>query len=270
MDNLTVNIKNGVISANFEAVEASVKEICEQYRNVVVTEETLKDDKKLLAELRKYQKQLDTDRKDIKKAWNEPYNEFERRAKEAIALYDEPINIIGSQIVELENKRKAEKRAECMKIFESVARPIEIDGWLTFEQVEKTEWLNATYSLSKVADDIDQAYKTLEMQYRTIEMIGSKYTTKGLEVLKETHNIQTAIKAIKDAESIEADIQADINKKIDEFDDDSGFIAWDGGEIEEPFEEKSLYKFTLSLTFSEFKEVREMLEHNIIGIEEVC
>ena len=113
MEGLTpikINKVIGTIEDNLDEVELKIKEKVEEYKNVIVTEATIKDGKKFLAEIRKEKNVLDTERKEIKKAWMEPFNQFEARAKKIIELYDEPIGVIKNQIDEYEEKRKEESR----------------------------------------------------------------------------------------------------------------------------------------------------------------
>ena len=84
----------GTIEDNLQEVEASIRAKVKEYHNIVVTEETIQDGKKILADIRKEKEGLEQERKTIKKAWMKPYEAFEKRAKEIIALYDEPVQII--------------------------------------------------------------------------------------------------------------------------------------------------------------------------------
>lgn len=92
----------GTIEDNLEAVEFSIMQKVSEYSAMVFTEETRKDGKRFLADIRKEKKLLDDERKMIKAEWMKPYNDFENRAKQIIDLYDEPIEIISNQLKEFE------------------------------------------------------------------------------------------------------------------------------------------------------------------------
>lgn len=76
----------GTIEDNLDAVEASIREKAAEYSAVVVTEDNIADGKKFLADIRKEKKTLDDERKAIKSRWMAPYDAFEKRAKQIIAL----------------------------------------------------------------------------------------------------------------------------------------------------------------------------------------
>lgn len=91
-------------SFNFEELKQEITARTQDYKNVVVTEDAIKDFKGDRAKLNKL-KALDDARKDVKKKYNEPYLEFEKKVKELIAIVDEPIAVIDSQLKEFENER---------------------------------------------------------------------------------------------------------------------------------------------------------------------
>lgn len=94
----------GTIEDNLDLVELSIREKVQEYAAVVVTEDSVKDGKRFLADIRKEKKALDDERKAIKTQWMAPYDAFEKRAKQIIALYDEPVKIINDQLTEFEEQ----------------------------------------------------------------------------------------------------------------------------------------------------------------------
>lgn len=183
----------GKIENNLDLVARSVEEFCESYKTVVVTEETVKDGKQMLANLRKAKKILDDERKDIKKAWEKPFKDFEKKCKEVIALYDEPINIINEQVQELEEQRKEEKRAEIAKLFLSIETPEEIKGWYRLDDIYNSIWENATYKFDDIKKEIMDFYASAIMNYSSIKSMKHKYEAEGLEVLKKSNSLTDAL-----------------------------------------------------------------------------
>lgn len=64
---LEVTYKSGVITGNFDTLKTALNAKLADFKNVVYTEDTVKDGKKDLAELRKLRTALDSKRKEIKK-----------------------------------------------------------------------------------------------------------------------------------------------------------------------------------------------------------
>ena len=67
MDNLKIEQQQGLITTNLDAIEAEIKEKMADYKDYLVTEDSIKADKKVLADLRKTKKELDDARKEVKK-----------------------------------------------------------------------------------------------------------------------------------------------------------------------------------------------------------
>lgn len=186
----------GTIEDNLDAVEQSIKEKAREYAAVVVTEDTVKDGKKLLADIRKEKKALDDERKEIKSRWMAPYEEFEKRAKRIIGLYDEPVRIINTQLVEFDEERRAVKRQEIQKTYDLVKG--ELAEWLPLERIYNAKWENATYSAKKVREDMELLFGQLEVSISTIKSMGSEFEEDALRTLKETGSLQDAIAEINE------------------------------------------------------------------------
>lgn len=183
----------GDIQNNLEEVAASVRKYCEDFRGVVVTEDTVADGKQMLSNIRKEKKYLDDERKRIKKAWNDPYLAFEKQVKEVIALYDEPISLINSQIQELEEQRKAKKRETINEIWEATTIPEELQGWFSLSELYNPRWENATFKEKDIEQEISDRVAMLKMAYDTVRSLHHPYEEDGLKVLKESKDLQSAM-----------------------------------------------------------------------------
>ena len=191
--NVKVHYSLGEIQQNLKEVAASVRKYCDDFKGVVVTEDTVADGKQMLANIRKEKKYLDDQRKEIKKAWNAPYLEFEKQVKEVTALYDEPINMINGQIQELEEQRRAKKRETINEIWETVKIPDELQGWFSLSELYNPRWENATFKESAIEAEIADRIAMLKMSYDTVKSLHHPYEEDGLKVLKESKDLQSAM-----------------------------------------------------------------------------
>lgn len=196
----------GTISSNLDAVEESIKAYVAEYENYVVSEDSVADSKKLLADIRKQKKALDDERKQIKKDWNAPYAEFEKRANEVIALYDKPINLINGQLLQFEEDRKAKKKEEITSIYNELKGDLE--EYAPFECIYNSKWENASISVKSIREDIQLEFDKVAMEISTIKSMESKYEDNGLEEYKRTHNMQAAIQCMNDYRKKEEEILA--------------------------------------------------------------
>lgn len=186
----------GTIEDNLDAVELSIREKVQEYTAVVVTEDTIKDGKKFLADIRKEKKALDDERKAIKSQWMAPYEEFEKRAKRIIGLYDEPVRIINTQLAEFEEQRRAVKRQEIAAAYDSVKG--ELADWLPLDKIYNPKWENATYSAKKIREDMELIFGQMKVSISTIKSMESEFEQDALRVLKETGSLQSAVAKINE------------------------------------------------------------------------
>ncbi|SES69317.1 DUF1351 domain-containing protein [[Clostridium] polysaccharolyticum] len=189
---LQVSYQAGVITGNFEDVKASIEAKISDYTNVVYTSDTVKDAKKDIADLRKMRKVIDDKRKEIKRTWDDPYKAFEKMAKELIAIIDEPIEQINSQLEEFENLRKKEKReqikAEYEKRFDS-----ELAEYCQLESIWDEKWLNSTTTMKSIKDTMDAKKSAVEESIATIKDCGEETEDKALKMFKAGKSLQEVL-----------------------------------------------------------------------------
>lgn len=209
-----VNKVLGSIQDNLDAVEASIKAQMGEYKGYVVTADSIQFDKKMLANIRKEQKALDDSRKQIKKEWNKPFEEFEVRAKKIIALYDEPIKVINDQLGQYEEDRKAAKRFVIEQAFNDIDKG-EYEGWITLDDVFQPRWLNASYSEKDIVKDIKQELDAIAFAVDGIKAVGSESEAEGIEVYKQTKDFHKAIQEMSNRSKMKADILRKEQEKKD-------------------------------------------------------
>lgn len=204
----------GTITDNLDAVEASIMEKVEEYKKTVVTEDTINEGRKFLADIRKEKNSLDDERKAIKKAWLEPYDKFEKRVKRIIGLYDEPVEVIDSQLKEYDRQRREEKRAEIWNIYNIVKG--DMAEWLPLERIYNPKWENTSYSNKKIREDMEALFGQMEISVSTIKSVSSEFEEEGLAVLKNTGDLAAAFKEMDNRKRIKEEILAKEERKRQE------------------------------------------------------
>ena len=89
-----------------EKFEQNINEVVTKYQNYTVTASTIKDDKQVLANLRKLDKQVSDERIRNKKILSEPADEFDKYIKQAIQPLKDIINKIDVDVKEFEAHQK--------------------------------------------------------------------------------------------------------------------------------------------------------------------
>lgn len=145
------------INFNFDEMKAEIEQSVEKYKNLVITEESIKEGKADRAKLNKFKEAIENKRKEVKRKWLEPYNDFELKVKELVALIDEPLLQIDSAVKELEDKKKDEKLQELKEYFETLNRDREVLQFVNFDEFMngRDRLLNASVSLKNAQKEVE-------------------------------------------------------------------------------------------------------------------
>ncbi|HEM3102000.1 TPA: DUF1351 domain-containing protein [Streptococcus suis] len=90
-----------------ERFEQGIADIVAKYENYTVTAATIKDDKQVLADLRKLKKQISDERIKIKRELSQPIDEIDGYIKKAASPIDNVIEKIAADVKEFEDNQKA-------------------------------------------------------------------------------------------------------------------------------------------------------------------
>nr|DAF27401.1 MAG TPA: Protein of unknown function (DUF1351) [Caudoviricetes sp.]DAS14628.1 MAG TPA: Protein of unknown function (DUF1351) [Caudoviricetes sp.] len=176
------------IKWNYEDIKAEVLEKLKNYQNLVYTDDQIPEAKADKARLNKLKEALDDKRKEIKKQCLMPYEKFEKQVKDILAIIDAPLILIDKQIKEYDEQKKLAKKAEIENIFESIEKP----DFLELESIFNEKWLNATFSLKKVTEEITSAINKTKEDLQTLEGL-TEYSFEAIEMYKTNLNINQAL-----------------------------------------------------------------------------
>lgn len=177
-----------VIDFNFEELKEEITNKSALYKNMVYTDETIKDAKSDRALLNKFKTALEDKRKEVKKQCLEPYNQFEKQIKELVAIIDEPVKLIGEQITEFEDREKAEKHEQITKLFDKAG----FQSFVTLEQIYDPKWLNKSVSLKSIEEELTNTLYRIGHDVTTINSL-KEYSFEALEHYKKTLDLASAI-----------------------------------------------------------------------------
>lgn len=90
-----------------EKFEQGINEVVAKYENYTVTAATIKDDKQVLADLRKLKKQISDERIKIKRELSQSADEFDKYIKDTSEPMDKVIDKIAQDVKEFEEHQKA-------------------------------------------------------------------------------------------------------------------------------------------------------------------
>ncbi len=173
---------------NNEELKAAIAEKARDYTTIAYTEDSLKDMKTDRADLNKLKNAFEDERKRVKKICMEPYTKFEQQVKEITVLIDEPIRLIDSNIKEIDERRKAEKKMRIEELFHSVG----FQSFVTLDMIWDDKWLNATVAFSKIEEQMKSQMYQIGTDIMTIGKL-PEFSFEAMEVYKKTLDINQAI-----------------------------------------------------------------------------
>lgn len=191
------------IEWNHEEIKREVAEKVEYYKTLVYTEDQVKDAKADRATLNKFVKALEDKRKEIKKQCLAPYDKFEAEMKEVLAIVNEPIGLIDSQIKGFEEEQKKKKLEDVKQAFEDAG----FQEFVKFEQVFDAKWLNKSTSMASIKQAMADLITKIGTEVKTINDLPA-FGFEALAVYKETLDITKAITEGQRLERIQKEKEA--------------------------------------------------------------
>ncbi|MBU3126773.1 DUF1351 domain-containing protein [Clostridium tagluense] len=188
MEEIKLEKQLPVITMNFEEVKASLIAGAEKYKNILVTEEGLKDCKSMQKELSSIRIKLDTYRKDVKREMSKPIDIFEDQCKKLIELIVTVENPIKKGISVFDQKKRDANRKIAEDIILSAITEYELNEKYGKQLNVLDKYCNLTAKASDVKTDVEQrVFLLLQEQTREIET---------LQIMKDTiENINKNIDA---------------------------------------------------------------------------
>lgn len=222
MQELQVNIEQAKVEiVGQEVFEKGIADVVAKYQNYTVTAGTIKDDKKVLAELRTLTKQISDERIKIKNELSKPATDFEKYIKETEKPLKNIIDQIANDVKEFENHQKAlrldtvksylaNKASEYMidpRIFDGKATEYlkngdfmadgvtlkkatmkALDDMVTFEYQKQEEFKKATQSISGLCSEYgmtDQPYIRMLQNLTLAEVLDQIRSDHAFELQKQ-------------------------------------------------------------------------------------
>jgi len=164
------------ILSNIEEIKKEIIERTEADRNLVLTtEEDFEKAKKRCAELNKVVAAIDEKRKEVKKAYVKPYEQFEKALKDTTAVITEAKDNLWGQITAAEEIEKTRKAEQLKAYWEELA--IYEKNYRTWEQIFRKEWLNKSYTVDKACVEIDEIIADINTDIGLIQSLNSPFET---------------------------------------------------------------------------------------------
>lgn len=191
------------IETNFEAVDAYLTEAMAPYTQMVVTEDSIGDAKKTLAQLRKLKDGINSQKIAVKREWMKPYTEYEDKAKQLMSRVEAGISNIDGQVKDYDARRKEQKMADLKEYFERACVERGIGAFLTWDSIKNPKWANLGYSQDDAEKEIDEAIDTVEQDITCITERNSPFLASMLDEYSKSHNLREALAVEKRLQALQ-------------------------------------------------------------------
>lgn len=248
-----VERKVGLIKFDKEKMLKELDANLAQFKGIKLeNEEDLQSFKAKRAGLNKVKAVIDDERKRIKKEYQEPLKLFEEDVKELTTKIDEVNFEIDKQIKEAEDKRKEEKREEIEDLFAT----LNFEGNIKLEDIFDEKWLNLTFSLKKIEEEMTAIKEKIKKDLMTLKTIAKSNTDYALLTSDYFKNfdLNFVLESYKERQEL-----IEESKKEEE------------QEIKKEINSEGLYvlKFKIKATKSQIKKLKGFLEDNKIEHERI-
>lgn len=182
MKELIVKTTNATVNVNFEEVKTSLIENLEKYKGIVVTDDNLKDCKDIQKSLSKLKKDIDSNRKEVKKLLEAPIKNFEVQCKELVSLISEVDTPIKEGIAIFDEKKREEKREYARDIIKEALNEYPLDDKYSNSLTVLDKYTLVATSKKAIKGDI---FNRVEGLYKIQEEEKRVYQ-ENLVIIKET------------------------------------------------------------------------------------
>lgn len=250
-----------------EKFEQNINEVVAKYKDYTVTAATIKDDKQVLADLRKLKKQISDERIKIKRELSQSADEFDKYIKDTSEPMDNVINKIANDVKEFEEHQKAvrldtvksylanksaeymldprifdEKATEYIKASDFMADGVtlkkttmkSLDDMVTFEYQSQQQLEKAKATISGQCAEYgmtDQPYIRMLRDLTLVEVLEQIKSDYVFEKQKaEMRLAQEQAERLRASQEVKEEEQAPKSTETANFDPETGEIL-DGGQI---------------------------------------
>lgn len=194
---LNVVRRNGVLTANFKALEGALDKKLDEYRLVQYADDADKK-KKQLKEDRKDLNQLSSalkaQKKEVKEEFMKPLNDFEDGMNRLLKLVEEPKLVIDDKIKELEDAEREHKRAQIQGFWEKISGGY-ADDFLDdlYKKIYVASWENTSTTQKTYKEALQKGLDNYIHGMQCLRISNHEFMDDAIREFKLTLDLQKAI-----------------------------------------------------------------------------
>lgn len=207
-----VSATAGQVVCDFESAKQHLQGYLNQYQNVVFTEDSKKEAKSVVADLRKEKKAFSDRVREVKMEYMKPFDEFAEKANELIDMYDVPINYINGQVADFERKRIEEKCAQIRNLY--VECIDDMQELIPLRKIYNRKWENATVNPTQIRRDMMEIKETVKIGLDSIKQMKSDIENEAIKMFLDSYDLTRTILFINQHEQQKREILAREQERI--------------------------------------------------------
>lgn len=180
---LAVQVKPAVIVADFEMVEAKVRELTKDYENVSgadIAAMDLDQTKRCRAQLNGIKKNITEARIAVKREYEAPYKAFEEEVKRILNIVEEPLEMVTACVQDKERMIKRVRKAHLEEVYEQFLADNGIPSFaanVPFDRICETKWWDTTaknYTPKKYEAELTDRVAEVLREWNSFQGVKSK------------------------------------------------------------------------------------------------
>lgn len=175
------------IKFNYEQLKEELTQKVKEYKNIVYTEDNIKEAKTDRANLNKLAKAINDEKIRVKNEVLEPYKLFEKQCNELVELVKEASEHADIQIKSYEQQQKDEKLKKINEFFEQNVE--ELIDLLNFDKIYNEKWLNVTYKMSDIEAEIKHIITKSRQDLIVIKNLNTEFENQLIDYYFRTLNL---------------------------------------------------------------------------------
>lgn len=184
--------KQEPIQFNYAELKTELGDKLVKYKGTTYDDSAISLAKKDRAKLNNLSKTINDERIRIEKEFNEPLQQMKTQVKDLDNMIKKTILEIDTQIKAYDEKVKADKQAEIQFYFNEVIG--DLVNILNLDRIFNDRWLNVTYNMKNIKEEIDEAIKRTNDDLEVIKGLNSEFNTELMSEYLSTLDLSSVLR----------------------------------------------------------------------------
>lgn len=211
---ITTQLDPGIlpeIQWNNKELKQEIEQKAKEYANIVYSEAQEAEMRKDRATLNRLVTAFETQRKQVKKFYQSPYEKFEAQVKEVLAPVRDAIGSIDNGLAEIERQYRVMKTNKMQEFYEKYVG--DLKGIVPFQKTVNEENYRKSVTDKKLEQYYTTFFKRVDEDMEAIEELPERFRDKALLRYADTLSLTEALREGKRLEALEAELEARRNRE---------------------------------------------------------